>query len=551
MVIFLIAMGIFSLRNMALMRQQVEELHEIDLHAIDYWGQIYGQSVMISTYILNHIAAEDAPQLFRAEKGIETSEEIIENCLAELRQLPLSPQGQELMQKYENTLQDWRAARTKVLNLSKMGDKEGARQATQAASNLRDETIAIAREMQRLSHEQAEQRYRLTEQAYVATVREFVLNLVAAVVLGLLLSLAMGRLIRLPLQSLERASRQVAAGDLTVTWQVDSRDEVGKLAVSMAQMVRHLSELIGTLNEKATQVADAAEQLSANTDNVRQALEQINISVQEMANGANEQANSAQNASEQTQLILQAMSTNRKNIEAIVDAAGTVKELVANGLKAVEEQNASMQENVHAAKSVARAVKDLSREVDEVGAILSTISQIADQTNLLALNAAIEAARAGEHGRGFAVVAEEVRTLAEEAAQATGNINRIILSIQSGTQAAVEEMNKAGDSVSRQAEAVEKTSEAFRQISRAIDNMGEQIEGMAEAAKQIRAGVHSIAGVIENIASVSEENAASAQEIAASVEEQNAAVEEMDASAGFLDELAKELKQVGDKFVVK
>ena len=80
---------------------------------------------------------------------------------------------------------------------------------------------------------------------------------------------------------------------------------------------------------------------------------------------------------------------------------------------------------------------ELSQRSNEISGIVKVIRDIAEQTNLLALNAAIEAARAGEHGRGFAVVAEEIRALAERAATASGDIGRIVRSLQGKVRDAV------------------------------------------------------------------------------------------------------------------
>src|SRR5947209_13019250 len=85
----------------------------------------------------------------------------------------------------------------------------------------------------------------------------------------------------------------------------------------------------------------------------------------------------------------------------------------------------------------AKVVKEVGKRADDITSIVGTINLIAERTNLLSLNASIEAARAGEAGRGFAVVAEEIRNLANRAAQATADIGAIVRGLQEAVQDAV------------------------------------------------------------------------------------------------------------------
>src|SRR5206468_2202994 len=90
----------------------------------------------------------------------------------------------------------------------------------------------------------------------------------------------------------------------------------------------------------------------------------------------------------------------------------------------------------------AGVIKEMGKRAGEIGGIVTTINVIAERTNLLSLNASIEAARAGEAGRGFAVVAEEIRNLANRAAQATSDISAIVKALQEVVQEAVATSNE-------------------------------------------------------------------------------------------------------------
>ncbi|MGI5921857.1 MAG: methyl-accepting chemotaxis protein [Syntrophomonadaceae bacterium] len=339
-----------------------------------------------------------------------------------------------------------------------------------------------------------------------------------------------------------------AGGDLTQRIEVNTGDELEELAGSLNSFIANLHTLVTRIVRSAEGVSRATGELNASTQETARVAEEMTSAIQEIAAGAGEQADQVQQAVEMVGKIEQDINKNEQRIDSIASSSQQAQDLVHDGLQAIKEQQAKMQENISATQVMEKVVNDLNQRTMEISKILETIAGIATQTNLLALNAAIEAAQAGEQGKGFAVVAEEVRKLAEESGEAVKEIARITEQIQAGANRAVTEVNNTNLIVDSQRVAVEHSGTVFQSISDIVTGMAASLKEIRVSSLQIKDSSAGIASSIQAIASVAEENAAITEEVSAGSQEQTAAIENIAASVATASKLAQELQEAAAQF---
>jgi methyl-accepting chemotaxis protein len=289
--------------------------------------------------------------------------------------------------------------------------------------------------------------------------------------MGLALAGGLGIATRLsitrPLREFQRFVTSIGAGDLTQKSAREGRDELGKLA-------HGLNQLVSQLRSTTTQTRATTEDLnSAAVEILATAREQSAVTGQQVA--AYQETNATMQ--QVSQSCLQ-MAERAKEVTATAEAVSIAS---ISGLDAVQKANQSVEAIHEQAEAVARNIVSLSEKTQMVGDILATVNDIAEQSHLLALNAAIEAAAAGEHGRTFAVVAGEIKNLADQSKSATVQVKTILGDIQKEINTSVmltEEAVKRVDLGKQQAD----------MAASAIRNMAANIGQSVQAFQQIVAG---------------------------------------------------------------
>ncbi|OON98849.1 MAG: hypothetical protein ATN35_03375 [Epulopiscium sp. Nele67-Bin004] len=343
-----------------------------------------------------------------------------------------------------------------------------------------------------------------------------------------------------PLEILTQVSENIERGQLSINVSAPYSDDIGEIINRFNHTGKSLNLIVKEIEDVLMQMANGDFVIDDKVNGayngdfatiktsmlnisqmLREALQKVNTTTNEVTNNAEEIAvaasNLAKSSSTQTELINDFVNTTEGMANAIKEINAKVEETSKTGIVAKD----SALQGKEAMDSMLEAMTKITESSKTIASVLEIIEAITAQTNLLALNAAIEASRAGDAGRGFSVVANEIRELANRSSDTVKQIEQIIKS--------------SLEDIAQGQEIANKTAISLIEVSNTIDtnvNLSDELLVMSDSQKE------SINELVENIKLISKgvtENAASAQE-------STAISEELAAQATHLESLMHQFK---------
>ena len=320
--------------------------------------------------------------------------------------------------------------------------------------------------------------------------------------------------------------RNRVLGGLVTVQDVSERERIRELLSAEQEQRKQIQESADSLRQVLSQIGDTASTLSA-------ASSEILAATTQQASGSSQQAAAISQTSTTVDEVKVISEQAIKRTQEVVDASQRTLRTSHSGQAAVEDTIGAMTLIKTRVESIAENILALSAQTQQIGEIIASVSDIAAQSNMLALNASVEAARAGEQGKGFAVVAAEVRSLAEQSRQATGQIKSILLNIQDGINNTVMATEEGTKVVDHGMHLASQTGEVIQKLAAAIEEASQTAMQVQAGSQQQATGVEQIALAMQNI------NQATAQTLASTRQTEKAARE--------LSDLAHSLNEIAEQ----
>lgn len=216
-------------------------------------------------------------------------------------------------------------------------------------------------------------------------------------------------------------------------------------------------------------------------------------------NRIKDDVNSIASAMEEIDVTIRDMSKSVASINEEVKTMLAQNEMLDHELEIRLKDIVSYNEKII---EVVNSVRELGHATENIGNVVTAISDVADQTNLLALNASIEAARVGEAGRGFAVVADEIRKLSQKTEALTKDISKILGNLRDRVASAVKEVEKIRELFSSIETDMKNIRESFEKTKTMSDTVGDAVNTLSTAIEEQSQVLTDVSKRITNTASM-------------------------------------------------
>ena len=339
----------------------------------------------------------------------------------------------------------------------------------------------------------------------------------------------MARSIAIPIHNVSDRLKDIAEGegDLTARLEVHGTDEIGRLSKWFNKFMEKLHPVISEVKQNSAELAGAS------NDFHDLAVDLANTAV-DLTSRSSSASSESQNMAQNLAMVAMAIDQASTNINAVAAAAEemstTIYEIARHSEKARMISEAAVSEAANASGSI----QTLGDKAKEIGKVTETINAISEQTKLLALNATIEAARAGDAGKGFAVVANEIKDLARQTSDSTGDIKSRIEAIQTSIADAIEVIGRISGVVT--------------DVNMLVSSIAASVEEQAITTREIAANVGQASSGINDVNSNITQTSSAAIEITIQINAVDTTSGELRAKSESMQRSAAEVRKLCDDF---
>lgn len=345
----------------------------------------------------------------------------------------------------------------------------------------------------------------------------------------------------------------LSKGALNLTVKKDlvvRKDEVGDIARAIQRLVESMRDIITNITTSSQALQGFSEEFSASFDRIAELINNVNIAVDEIANGSSSQAAETMSASQKVTQMGTALDETTANVETLGSSSVKMREYNKTAAKNLDELSAISETTKSSVLLVQNQTNQTNDSAQEIREATELITDIANQTNLLSLNASIEAARAGENGRGFAVVADEIRNLSEQSRESAERIVEIVNTLIANSNTSVTTMNEVAENIRTQNNKIEETGEMFRSLNEEIAEVTEAIEKIRKQTEALDVQKKEVLDIVDGLAAIAEQNAAGTEETSASMAEFHEIIDSCHEATEELTKLAQNLADHTERFTL-